>query len=159
MITRFLALPIFLMASAFLVIWYQRAPDSSFLDHFKRGLKGAMFYAVIMALFSGLYYGSIAPDYFERVYERRNAEVEQLLSKARAADSKEDLDMKFPPDKDLDDLIRNLEERKGFLDDQLAYTRPFWVITLNLMAYTLVSIFSSLSIALIGRYYFPAPKT
>ncbi len=163
MITRFLALPIFLMASTFLSIWYLRASGSKIMDHFKRGLKAGMIFAVLMALFSGLYYGSIAPDYFERVYDRRQKEVETLLKEAKNAESrsafkKEYPEMEFPKDKGMKDLIKNLERRKGVLKDQLAYTKPFWVITLNLMVFTVVAIFSSLSIALVGRFYFPPPE-
>lgn len=155
LLTRFLALPIFLIAASFLAVWFLREKDSSFLDHFKNGLRGAMIYAVLIALFSGLYYGAISPDYFQKVHDKRKAKVEKLLEKARNADSKEELDVDFPQDQGVEDLIANLEARKKNLEKSLSYTQPFWVITLNLMVYTVIGILSSLIISLIARYLSP----
>ncbi len=155
LLTRFLALPLFLIAASFLSIWFERKKDSSFLDHFKNGLRGAMIYAVLLALFSGLYYGSISPEYFQKVHDQRKAKVEKLLEKAKNADSKEELDVDFPQGQGLEDLIGNLEARKANLKKSLSYTEPFWVVTLNLMVYTVIGILSTLVISLIVRYLSP----
>lgn len=140
-LTRLIGLPLFLIASVFLGIYFLRDDEPSILTNAKRGMKSGMIFTIAIALFSFFFYGVLAPDYYEGLNDER---VERL--KKRKAEAEENEDVKDPlPDKTVADYRKELEKV------QETWQGPLAIMTVNLLVYTFLTIVSSLLIAVIER--------
>ncbi len=86
-LTRLVVLPGFLFGAVFFGIRFQENGSATILGKAKKGMKSGMAYAVLIAVFSWIFYSFLAPDYFERQNERRierfkQVKYERLVAKA-----------------------------------------------------------------------------
>lgn len=139
--TRLIGLPVFLFASVFLGIYFLRDDEPSIMENAKRGMKSGMVFTLAIALFSFLFYGAMAPDYYEGLNEER---VERL--KKRKAEAAENEDVKDPlPDRSVADYRKELKKV------QETWQGPLAIMTVNLLVYTFLTVVASLLIAVIER--------
>lgn len=77
-LTRLVVLPGLLFAAVFFGIRFQKGGATSIHGKAKKGMKSGMFYTVLIAVFSWIFYGLLTPDYFERQNERRIQRFKQV---------------------------------------------------------------------------------
>jgi hypothetical protein len=140
-LTRLIGLPLFLIASVFLGVYFQRDDEPSILENAKRGMKSGMVFTLAIALFSFLFYGAMDPDYYEGLNEER---VKRLKERKAEAERNEKVEDPLP-DQTVADYRKELKKV------QETWQGPLAIMTVNLLVYTFLTIVSSLLIAVIER--------
>lgn len=140
-LTRLIGLPLLLLASVFLGIYFLRDDEPSILENAKRGMKSGMVFTLLAALFSFIYYGALDTDYFEGLNKER---VERLQKRKAEAENNEQVDDPMP-DRSVEDYRKDLEKL------QETWQGPLAIMTVNLLVYTFLTVIFSLLMAIIER--------
>lgn len=109
----------------------------NFVSVFQSGMRPAMFYVIIISIFTFVFYQFLSPHFFERVME---IQIEENVAKLKATNTS---------DADIELYIKGFRENKAFKE----MFKPFTWTTMTLFALMILTAFYTFILTLVERKF------